>query len=155
MVNMMASEITGSQAASPVKIQQRFNPDRVASQPDMSSTKPGMESLDSVLSNEGLKRVKDELAEEKKLASVPTEKTAKEEAENEDKLTEKIAQLNDYSQKINREIQFSVDEGTDRTVVKVIDSETDKVIRQIPSEEVLKIAESLENFSGMLLQEQA
>ena len=151
---MMASEITGSQAASPVKIQQRFNPDRVVSQPDMSSTKPGMESLDSVLSNEGLNKVKDELAEEKKLASVPTETKAKE-AENEDKLTEKIAQLNDYSQKINREIQFSVDEGTDRTVVKVIDSETDKVIRQIPSEEVLKIAESLENFSGMLLQEQA
>ncbi len=155
MVNIMAGDITGTQAASPVKIQQRFNPDRVASQPGMGPKNLVKESIsDSKLSNEGLNKVKDKLAEEKKLASTPLE-AREEEAENKNQLTEKIAQLNDYSQKINREIQFSVDEGTDRTVVKVIDSETDKVIRQIPSEEVLKIAESLENFSGMLLQEQA
>ncbi len=154
MVNMMASEITGTQAASPVKIQQRINQDRVASQPDTSYSKPAQESSISVLSDEGLNRVNQELAEQNKLASAPLD-AKEEEAEQKDQLTEKIAQLNDYSQKVNREIQFSVDEGTDRTVVKVIDSETEKVIRQIPSEEVLKIAESLENFSGMLLQEQA
>ena len=60
-----------------------------------------------------------------------------------------------YAQNINREIQFSVHKETNQTIVKVVDRETDKVIRQLPSEEILKIAESLENFSGMLLKEQA
>ena len=150
----MANEITSTLAASPVKIQQRFNHDRVANQPDMTSEKSVPESSDSVLTKEGLNQIKQGIAEDKQLAL--TDLAAKaEEAKNEDQLTDKIAQLNDYTQRINREIQFSVDEGTDRTVVKVIDSKTDEVIRQIPSEEVLRITESMENFSGMLLQEQA
>lgn len=154
MVINMASEITGTLAASPVKIQQHFNHDRVAGQPDMSLTKSATESSDAVLSTAGLDKINNELAEDNNLVLTPEESTA-EEAEKRDKLTSKVAQLNDYTQLINREIQFSVDEATDRTVVKVIDSKTDEVIRQIPSEEVLRIAESMENFSGMLLQEQA
>ncbi len=149
----MASEITSTQTASPVKIQQRFNLDRVVSQPDMRPKTSAIEFSNSVMGKKGLSKIEGQPAEEKKLASELLDAKTKE-AENKE-LDKKIAQLNDYTQKINREIRFSVDEETDRTVIKVIDSETDEVIRQIPSEEILRIAESLEKFSGILLQEQA
>ena len=52
-------------------------------------------------------------------------------------------QLQDYVATAGRTLEFHLDEGTGMTVVTVKDSESGDVIRQIPSEEVLKIAESL------------
>ena len=52
-------------------------------------------------------------------------------------------------------LRFTVDEDTGRTVVKVLDSATDQVIRQIPSEEVLSIAKALDKLSGLLLEQKA
>jgi len=142
---MMASEIIGTQAASPVTAQQHFNSDRVSNQSGQGLAKAEAEQVSSTLKSD---------AEEKEIALVTSGK-AVDESKQEEKLADKVLQLNDYAQNINREIQFSVHEETNRTVVKVVDTETKKVIRQLPSEEILKIAESLENFSGMLLKEQA
>jgi len=43
-----------------------------------------------------------------------------------------------------RNLQFSIDEDTGKTVVKVVDPTTKEVIRQIPSEEILAIAKALD-----------
>ncbi len=51
-----------------------------------------------------------------------------------------VQQMNTYVQNIQRDLQFSVDEESGRNVVKVIDSKSKEVIRQIPSEEVLVLA---------------
>ncbi len=67
---------------------------------------------------------------------------------------EAISNLNDYAQNLKRQLHFSVDEDSGRTVIKVTDPETDEMIRQIPPEEVLRIAESLEEQSGLLLSAQ-
>ena len=60
-----------------------------------------------------------------------------------------VSQLNAYIQNTQRDVDFSVDDSTGRVVVRVIDSESEQVIRQIPSEEMLAISrhliESLEN----------
>jgi flagellar protein FlaG len=60
--------------------------------------------------------------------------------------------MNDYMQNFNRSLKFSVDEGSGDTIVKVIDSETEKVVRQIPSEEVLDARNAIEKFRGLLLE---
>ncbi|MDQ7072498.1 MAG: flagellar protein FlaG [Gammaproteobacteria bacterium] len=52
-------------------------------------------------------------------------------------LQEKVSQLNDYMQNINRSLQFTVDEKSGSSVVIVRDLETDEIIRQFPSEEIL------------------
>jgi len=52
-------------------------------------------------------------------------------------------------------LEFSVDPDTDRTVVKIIDKQTQDVIRQIPSEETLQIAKSLDKASGLLIRQKA
>jgi flagellar protein FlaG len=57
-------------------------------------------------------------------------------------------------QNLNRTLQFSVDRNSGDTVIRVIDSETDKVVRQIPAEEMLALAERLRAASGVFLVDQ-
>lgn len=154
MVNIMASEITGTLTASPVKIQHHLDHSRVENQPDQTGSGSTVGLSGRIEKSNDIQTLSKELTREEDLPLTPLQKKA-EESKDTDKLTDKVSKLNDYAQSVNREIQFSIHKETDQTVVKVIDSETEKVIRQMPSEQVLKIAESMENFSGMLLKEQA
>jgi flagellar protein FlaG len=43
----------------------------------------------------------------------------------------------------NQSVNISVDDVTKRIVVKIVDNETNKVVRQLPSEEMLRISRSL------------
>jgi len=72
-----------------------------------------------------------------------------------DDLRDKVAQLNDYMQNMNRNLQFSVDDTSGDTVIKVIDSETEEVVRQIPSEEILEARHAAEKYRGILLETKA
>ena len=56
---------------------------------------------------------------------------------------------------ITNELQFSIDDDTGKTVVKVVDTSTNEVIKQFPSEELLRISKALDKFQGLLLQQEA
>lgn len=58
----------------------------------------------------------------------------------EEALSESVSQINDFVQTIQRNVQFRVDEDSGRTVVTVIDRNTDEIIRQVPADEVLAMA---------------
>ena len=67
-----------------------------------------------------------------------------------------VQQLNELAQTVRREIRFTVDDGTGRTVINVLDAETDELVRQIPSEEVLALAAKLrEEADSVLVDAQA
>ena len=66
-----------------------------------------------------------------------------------------VQDLNHYAQSLNRDLNFSIDETSGETVIKVMDHESGEVIRQIPSEELLAIARSLESAQGLLLSTKA
>lgn len=71
-------------------------------------------------------------------------------------LDEAVSRIQDYVQNLQRELQFTVDQQSGRTIITVIDSETDKIIRQIPPEEILALSEYLQSASdGLLLKVQA
>ena len=71
-------------------------------------------------------------------------------------LDEAVSRIQDYVQNLHRELQFTVDEQSGRTIIKVIDSETDQIIRQIPPDELIAISEYIRNTSdGVLLKVQA
>jgi len=57
-----------------------------------------------------------------------------------------VSQLNEFVQTNSRQLDFSVHEGSKKQVVKVTDTDSGKVIRQIPSEEVLALSERLQNL---------
>ncbi len=65
-------------------------------------------------------------------------------------LEEAIERLNDQVAQNARELGFSIDEATDRLVIKVTNKETGELVRQIPAEAVLKIADSLSDLRGLL-----
>ncbi len=58
-----------------------------------------------------------------------------------------VSRLNEYVQNIQRKLEFSVDEESGKDVVRVLDKQTDEVIRQIPSEEVLAIARNIAEYT--------
>ncbi|WP_374359267.1 flagellar protein FlaG [Pseudoduganella danionis] len=74
-----------------------------------------------------------------------------------DQVKNAVSQLNKSSQAKSQGLEFSVDNDTKRTVVKVVDSGTGEVLRQIPSPEALEIAKSLESkaSTGLLIQQTA
>ncbi len=62
-----------------------------------------------------------------------------------------VQSLNDYVQSIGRDLSFSVDEELQKTVVKVVESSTGKLVRQIPDEVFLDLARRLNDDSGFRL----
>lgn len=58
-------------------------------------------------------------------------------------LSTAVASLNDYAQNVKRDLQFSVDETSGRTVITVRDSENGDIIRQIPPESAMALASYL------------
>ena len=64
-------------------------------------------------------------------------------------------QLQEFLQNSQRELQFSVDADTNTRVVTVRDSNTGDIIRQIPSEEALRIIKNLDGKLGSLVDQQA
>ena len=71
------------------------------------------------------------------------------------KVSEMVENINQSLQSLRRELHFSVDEGSGRTIIKVVNTDTEEVIRQIPSEEVLSLMDKLDDGSGLLLDTQA
>ena len=65
-----------------------------------------------------------------------------------DKIKETVSNL-------AQSLQFSIDEDTGKTVVKVMDSQTQEIIRQIPSKEAISIARTLDKVQGLLLNDKA
>lgn len=56
----------------------------------------------------------------------------------------------------NRNLEFRLDEQTNRVVVKLTDTETGELIRQIPSDEMLAISRAIGEFQqGLLLRQKA
>ena len=58
--------------------------------------------------------------------------------------------LNSEMEMRKKDLQFSVDEITNRFLVTVLDKDSGKVVKQIPSDAILKVAHNLEALKGIL-----
>jgi flagellar protein FlaG len=67
-----------------------------------------------------------------------------------DALKELVDNLREQFRIRNTSLNFSIDEDTESLVVKVIDSDTEKVIRQIPPEEALAFRRRIQELLGVL-----
>jgi flagellar protein FlaG len=64
-----------------------------------------------------------------------------------------VQKLNDSAAAQGRRLSYRIDASTKRVVVQIINKETNEVIRQIPVEEALHIAQQLDHLRGMMLNE--
>ena len=60
-----------------------------------------------------------------------------------EELAQAVKDIDSYVQTVRRELQFNVDEALGRTIITVVDGDTQEVVRQIPAEEVLALARHL------------
>ncbi|WP_416305818.1 flagellar protein FlaG [Neptunicella sp. SCSIO 80796] len=104
--------------------QQPTKPDEQSAQADKATTQP----LDR--------------AEKGKVVAQPADTLSAREVET------AVAEVNDFVQSQSRQLNFSVDENSNRSVVKVTDSDTGEVIRQLPSDEVLKLAARIQDLQS-------
>ncbi|WP_346797066.1 flagellar protein FlaG [Halomonas sp. Bachu 37] len=68
-------------------------------------------------------------------------------------LVEPIQRINEVMRKHG--IEFDMSEGSSRVITRIVDRDSGDVIRQIPAEEVLRVAEHLDELQGRLLHLQA
>jgi len=73
-----------------------------------------------------------------------------------EQLSAAVKKINESMSASAQSLQFSIDQDSERIVVKVIDQDTKQVVRQIPSAEALEIAKSIDQMQqGLLLRQKA
>lgn len=72
-----------------------------------------------------------------------------------DEVSQAVEDISQYFQSIERDLFFEVDEDSGRTIITVVDAETEEVVRQIPPKELLNIAKRLDDIKGVLFSAQA
>ncbi|MFB2659224.1 flagellar protein FlaG [Shewanella mangrovisoli] len=84
-----------------------------------------------------------------------TEQSVTENEQDPGKLTQVATELSDMMSMMRKGLAFKVDENSGQAVVTVLDRDTGDVIRQMPSEEALKLAEKLSEVTGLLMKTEA
>lgn len=70
-------------------------------------------------------------------------------------LEDAVSAINAFLKPISNNLEFSIDEGSGKTVVKLVDTETNTVLRQYPTKEALAIAKDIDRFQGLLINTEA
>lgn len=70
-------------------------------------------------------------------------------------LQDAVKRLSEFVSQTSSEISFSIDEESGIKIVKVMDSKTNDIIRQFPSEEVIAIAHALDKLQGLFIKDKA
>ncbi len=68
---------------------------------------------------------------------------------------EAVERIRTQVQTLQRNLNFSVDDSTGEVVVQVLDGDSGKVVRQIPSEDILRLAERLDEMRSLLFEAKA
>lgn len=66
-----------------------------------------------------------------------------------------VASISSFVQNVQRNLAFSIDESSGQVVVKVTDRDSGDVIRQLPSEEALRLSEQLETLRSLMFETRA
>lgn len=96
-----------------------------------------------------------ERAQAAKVANINATKPAKTEAEQveaaADQIQDAVSRINEYVQQSERTLDFRLDENSGQAVIRVYDKNSEELIRQIPGELALRIAEHLNDEEPTLL----
>ena len=84
---------------------------------------------------------------EEKATASPRENVPKEE------VNQAIDEIKQQMSDIGRKINFSVDEDLNIVIIKVVNKDTEEIVRQLPSEEVVEIARNIQENKGLIFQE--
>jgi flagellar protein FlaG len=72
-----------------------------------------------------------------------------------DEVKRAVQAINKVLQASSQGVEFSIDQQSGRTIIKVVDQNTKEIIRQMPSLEALEIAQALDKAQGLLIRQKA
>ena len=98
---------------------------------------------------------KPELQDVQLMSTKAAENFSDESEEQKEKLESAIKKLNETAKVFNRSLKFKMHEATHRTMISVIDTDTDKVIREIPGEEALDMVAKMQEYLGLIFDKKA
>lgn len=75
--------------------------------------------------------------------------------ESEKQIKQAMHEIQGAVENLAHDLHFSIDEDTGQTIIKVMDASTKEVIRQMPTEEALNIARTLDKVQGLLFNDKA
>lgn len=87
--------------------------------------------------------------------SAVSKKEPEEATQSREPVEDAVIAIQSFVQSIRRDLNFTLDDSSGRVVVKVTDGASGEVIRQLPSEEALRLAESLEEVRSLLFKAEA
>lgn len=64
-----------------------------------------------------------------------------------------VKNLNSIAKNFNEKVQFSFHDKTNRVIIKVINSDTNEVIREIPAKYSMKLLEHFQEYLGLFVDE--
>ncbi len=72
-----------------------------------------------------------------------------------EQVKEAIKNINEYIKSFQRSLSFTIDEESETPIIKVLDESDGTVVRQLPSENLLEIAQHLSEAQGLLFNDKA
>lgn len=109
-----------------------------------------IQAIDSVTSSKQQKNLKPDKqtdennGEQLKLEDTPTPK---------EKLKQAVDSINELYGITNRELKFVFHEGLEEYFVQLVNSETEEVVREIPSKKLLDVFYEMQKLIGMIVDE--
>jgi len=70
-----------------------------------------------------------------------------------EEMSDLIEKLNQGVREMHERLSFSFHEKTKRIIVRIVNSDTNEVIREIPPKDAIKLLEHIQDFLGMLVDE--
>jgi flagellar protein FlaG len=87
--------------------------------------------------------------------AIPVKLSEQKDPENKQQISGAVKDINNFFQTTQRSLAFSLDTASGHMVMQIRDTKTNELIRQIPGEDVLKLAKRLDDLTGILFKERA
>ncbi len=84
--------------------------------------------------------------------AVLAQKSLQKEMPSAEEIQQELDVINAQLETMNRSLQFSIDEELKDVVVRIVDTKTGEIIRQIPPDEVLRLREHFKELVGLILE---
>jgi len=81
----------------------------------------------------------------------PSDNNGESEKPSREAVEKTLVKANELARKFSRELNFTYDARIDKVVVKVMEGDTEKVIRQIPPEDMIRLSVKMDELLGMLI----
>ncbi|OQY12733.1 MAG: hypothetical protein B6I31_02615 [Desulfobacteraceae bacterium 4572_19] len=93
------------------------------------------------------------IADVKKLADTKEADQPVEKPQTTEEIQETVENLNTYMDDLQTNLGFKINDDSEDIVIMVTNRKTDEVVKQIPSEALLKLRDKMEELTGLLLSE--